>query len=233
MMNLLQKNKVLFTEVWKKYKDPVSDFLKAKEKTILMFFCEILSVCVASYFFLPFIITDTIQQNLYFAPWYLIGIGVTCFGIFGIIYSFFQFNREQKKKDRIKIICKAAGIYIVARMLMALAAGGMAVVFAMRDFDVEIIKSFIDRSVQIGMGPINAFIILYIAKLLYELPWKHIRENILLMTILCYITNFISFLLQLIGSSMIALVIQTVVVACMITGVLLCSLFMAQLKVEE
>lgn len=224
--SILEKNKAALGSCWDKNKVPISSFWAEKKRNIIMLFCEILSISVASYFFLPFIITDAVEQNFYFTPWYILGLGVTCFGIFGMIYSLFSFGKKEKFEHKFKILWKITGIYIGGRLVFAFVAGILGTVFIQYENNIEQVKFFIDRVVRVGLGPLNAFILLYFVKMLYDTSWKFIWENILLITIMCYSTEFLFSILQLAGSSIFALGIRSFISACMITGVFLFVLFL-------
>jgi hypothetical protein len=217
--------------LWEKNKEAVLFFWKERNKSMIMLFCECLSICIASYFFMPFVITDVIEQKIYFVPWYLLGFGAACFGIFGLIYSLFTFGEKKKTKDKLFIFLKVLGIYIGGRLVFAFLAGIVGMVFIRHENDINLVKSLIDRGIQIGMGPLNAFLLLYFTKLLYETSWKRVWENMVTVTILFYSMDILLFLLHRTGSSMPALGIRAIFQACFITGIVLFVLFL--LKQEE
>lgn len=230
-MVLLWRESGKMMNLWEKNKREIMEFLKAKKRNILMLFCETLSITVASYFFIPFVITDMVEINYYLTPWYLIGIALACFGVVGALYSFITFAEKMERRQIIIIIAKISGCYIGLRVILAMIAGIAATIFMNSLYDIDKVKMMIDRGVQVATSPINAFLLLYFIKLLYHLPWKKVQENIMLITALFYLIELFLYLVQKTGNSFLALSIQTLISASAYTVVMVFVLYL--LKQEE
>lgn len=191
-----------------------------------MLFLESLSLSVASYFFIPFFITDVVSQNFYFTPWYIVGLGAICFGGFGMVYSLFSFGEKKSLKEKLNILWKVLVIYIGLRIFLALFFGGLGLILVQNLNDLDSVKTWIDRGLQLALGPINAFLLLYFVKLLHDTPWKQIWDNILPVTVVFYAMELLLFLLQIIGASYGALAIQAILSAGMVTLVIIFTFYL-------
>lgn len=211
--------------MWEENKKKALLFSKGKSRHFILLFCESLSLSLASYFFIPFFISDFINRNFYFTPWYITGIVAICFGGFGIIYSMFSFQNKLKIKEKIYIVLKVLIFFIVIRIVLAGVFGLIGVILLKHFNDIDRLKSLIDRGLQLASGPANALLLLYFVKLLNNEKWKFIKEHMLLLTVFCYAITLINSMLQMIGASFIALIIRSFLSAGTITLVIIVTFY--------
>ncbi|KAB1438079.1 hypothetical protein [Candidatus Galacturonibacter soehngenii] len=220
--------------MWEENKKKLYLFSKGKCRHFIMLFCESLSLSIASYFFIPFIVSDFINHSFYFTAWYFIGIFAICFGGFGMLYSMFSFQGKMRIKEKLYILWKVFIIFIAIRIILAVLFGVIGVIFVQRFDDIDRLKSFIDLGLQLANGPVNAFLLLYFVKLMNGMQWKFIKDHMLLLAVFCCALTLINSIMQMIGASYGALIVRSFISAGTITLVIIITFYITnQEKVNE
>ena len=216
--------------LWENNKQNIVIFWKVKNKSIMMLLCGILAINLAAYYFIPFAVTDAVQQNYYFTPWYLSGLSLKIFGIFLMIHSLFTFGEKKSMKVRLKILMKIILIFAGVSLAIAVVIGMSAVYLTYHQSDILQTAIIIERIAVVAVAPLKAFVLLLFIKLLYDLPWKSIGNHIAVTTVLFYGVVIGTLLIQRIGSSAFALAIQAILTACLSTLLMVSVLFFSHKK---
>lgn len=203
--------------LWEKNKEALLSFGKGNQKNIGMLFGASFLLCVASYFFIPFFITDIISHTFYSTPWYILGIIVLGGGIVGLMYSLFSF-RDIKRAEKRHLLRNVLVMYVVLRIVEALVSGVAGAILVKTTIDLDIAKIWVDRLTAVILGPINAFLLLYFVTKLYDRSLKEVWKHILQVTILCYGIQVTHLLLENLGASSFDLGVRTVFMSSMVTA---------------